>query len=144
RRGKDRVPTNPGVLDRHPGLSADKPLPALGDVGDPVLAGIWSPSAGDGRMIPKANGLTARAVGVGGTRYVFLYREIADYGQPWIVGYYVAAADVNEPFRRLHTAAYAGGGILLLSILLALAIGRALGRSIHQLTGAAVAIGGLE
>ena len=143
-RGKDRVLAYPGMLDKHSSLSSENPLPTLGEVGDPVLAGIWSPSAGDGRMIPKANGLTARAVGVGGARYVFLYREIADYGQPWIVGYYVAAADVNEPFRRLRTAAYAGGGILLLSILLALFIGRALGRSIRQLSGAAEAIGRLE
>jgi adenylate cyclase len=56
----------------------------------------------------------------------------------------VAAADVDEPFRRLRGAAYAGGGILLLSILLALLIGRALGRSIRQLSGAAAAIGRLE
>jgi adenylate cyclase len=143
-RGRDQVLAYPGMFDRQPGLSPAKPLPSLGEIGDPVLAAIWSPSATDGRAILGSSGLTARSVDVDGSRYIFIYREIADYGQPWLVGYYVAAAEIDEPIRRLRAAAYAGGGILLLSILLALLIGRALGRAISQLSGAAAAIGRLE
>jgi len=85
-----------------------------------------------------------RIVRVAGVDYVFLYREIEDYGPPWLVGYYVPLDAVNTSLERLTTAAIVGGAILVLALALALVLGRALGAPIRRLSAAADAIRRLD
>src|SRR5690606_16870202 len=80
-----------------------------------------------------------------GVRHVVLYREIGGYGeQPWTVGVHFRADTVNAPILRLVVAAAVGFAILVISVLLALLLGRAIARPVRRLAEAADAVRDLK
>jgi class 3 adenylate cyclase len=119
-------------------------LPRIDEVGDPVLAGMWGDEVGDIRKVLGNIEVAGRMVDVAGTRYVFLYKEIDSYGAPWIIGAYAPFANVEAQFDRLRDAGTVGLAILVLAILLAMLLGRALGGPIRRLARAADAVQRLE
>jgi class 3 adenylate cyclase len=146
-RGHDEVIAHPALIGGVAGLSADKPLPRLNEIGDDVLAAMWTPPMDNAFDILGDSDVVGRIVSTGGGQwdyehaYIFLYREIRSYGPtPWLVGFYVRLQDVNEPLRRLVFVAVVGGGITLAALLVALLLGRSLGRPIRRLAAAADAI----
>jgi class 3 adenylate cyclase len=150
-RGRDEVIAHPALIGRVEGLSADKPLPHLNEVGDNVLAAMWTPPIDDTKDILGDSDVAGRIVSVGveprddqwdsQNAYIFLYREIRSYGSvPWLVGFYIRLDDVNAPIRRLISMGIVGGGITLAALLIALLLGRSLGRPIRRLAAAAEAI----
>src|SRR5690606_16832622 len=98
------------------------------------LSGILGDSEVRGRVIEAE-----------GVRYVVLYREIAQYGaEPWTVGVHFRADTVNAPILRLVVAAAVGLAILLVSVVLALLLGRAIARPVRRLAEAADAVRDLQ
>ena len=144
-RGRDEVLAHPALAGGPRGLSADKPLPGLGEVGDPVLAALWTPEMGHVGDFLAGTGVTGRMVMAAGESHIVLYREIENYGSvPWLVGVHVPAMEVNAPIRRLAVASMVGGAILVLAVVLALLLGRGLSRPIGRLAAAAGAVGELD
>lgn len=150
-RGHDEVIAHPALIGTVEGLSADKPLPHLNEIGDDVLAAMWTPPIDDTRDILGDSDVAGRIVSVGSdprdrqwdseNAYIFLYREIRSYGSvPWLVGFYIRLDDVNAPIRRLIFVGIIGGCITLAALLIALLLGRMLGRPIRRLAAAADAI----
>jgi len=146
-RGHDEVIAHPALIGTVEGLSSDKPLPHLDEIGDAVLAAMWTPPIDNADDILGDSDVVGRIVSTGGGQwdyenaYIFLYREIQSYGPtPWLVGFYVRLEDVNQPLRRLVLVAAAGGGIFVAALLIALLLGRSLGRPIRRLAAAADAI----
>jgi adenylate cyclase len=146
-RGRDEVIAHPTLIGGTVGLSADKPLPRLDEIHDPVLAGMWAPPIDDVREILGDSEVVGRIVdidrGESGDedRYIFLYREIAAYGPtPWLVGFYVRLEDVDQPLQRLSFVAAVGGAIFIVAVLLAFLLGRGLARPIRRLAAVANAL----
>ncbi len=146
-RGRDQVIAHPALIGTVAGLSTDKPLPRLNEIGDAVLAAMWTPPIDNADDILGDSDVVGRIVSTSGGQsdpenaYIFLYREIQSYGPtPWLVGFYVRLQDVNAPLRRLTFVAMVGGGIFVAALLIALLLGRSLARPIRRLAAAADSI----
>jgi adenylate cyclase len=146
-RGHDEVIAHPALIGTVEGLSSDKPLPHLNEIGDDVLAAMWTTPVDNTDDILGDSDVVGRIVSAGSdpadaeNTYIFLYREIQSYGpMPWLVGFYVRLDDVNAPLRRLTFVAIVGGGITVAALLVALLLGRSLGQPIRRLAAAADAI----
>lgn len=126
------------------GLADGRPLPRIDEVGDPVLAAIWSRPVED-RRYRGALGALGRVVDVEGRRFVFVYRELSGYDRmPWLVGRYYPMADVDRQLEGLREGAALGGAVLLVGAAVAFAVGRRIARPIRTLGRAAGEIERLE
>ncbi len=143
--GRERVLAHRRLVDpRGLGLSADRELPTINEVDDPVLARIWSPAIRSPQL-ERGLGSIGHVVEAEGRRWVFVYRELAGYGpRPWLVGQYFPLADATSDLERLTNGAIVGGATLVVAALLALLIGLSMARSIRTITSAAEAIERLE
>ena len=141
----DKVLAHRRLIDpRGLGLSEDKPLPTIHEVGDPILAKFWDPPVRS-PQIDRALGDLGHVVEVGGRRWVFYYRQITGYGpEPWLVGQYFPIEDATADFDRLTNGAIVGAATLAVAVLLALLMGLRMARSIRTITTAAEAIERLE
>ncbi|HJQ56662.1 MAG TPA: adenylate/guanylate cyclase domain-containing protein, partial [Vineibacter sp.] len=139
--GRDRVLAhraliNPGQL----GLSQDRPLPALGEVGDPVLAAIWQPPL-RGALLERALGSLGHVIEIDGKRWVFIYLAVHGYGpEPWLVGHYFPFEEAARDVERLVEGVWAGAAALVMALLLAALIGVRMARAIGGLGEAAQAL----
>lgn len=143
--GHDKVLAHPRLVDpRGLGLSEDRPLPTIKEVGDPVLANFWNPPMRSKR-VDKALGDSGRVVEAEGRQWVFVYRELHHYGpDPWLVGQYFPLEDATGDLDRLTNGAIVGAATLAVAIILALLMGLSMARSIRTITSAAEAIEQLE
>ncbi len=152
--GRDQVLAHRALTYGFEGLSEDKLLPGIDEVGDPVLAAIWQSEEEGGGGIPanllrRAEGQNAnfrvRGAQVDGSGFIFIFREIADFGDtPWLIGSYFPASDVVGEMRRLVWAGAVGLAVLLLSVIAAIIMGRLIARPIRRLARAANSVGELE
>ena len=142
----ERVVAHPALVGGPRGVSPEKPLLKLTELGDPVLERIWSPPERDAfRRSSGDDGFFTHVVEVAGEQYAFLYRRIADYGDTaWIVGAYVKSSVALPVIERLRWAALATSGILLASVLLSILLSRAILRPVRELAGGAAAVSRLE
>ncbi|HEY7688075.1 MAG TPA: adenylate/guanylate cyclase domain-containing protein [Dongiaceae bacterium] len=150
-RGQEEVIAHAALVGGAPNRSAQHPLPMLKEIGDPVLASLWTAPSEPAQDILEGSHVTGRIVFVSGEAYdyddayIFLYRQITEYGgQPWLVGLYFKLADVNAPVLRLVAIGAIGAGILVVAVILALLLGRGLSRPIRRLAVAAEAMRGLH
>jgi class 3 adenylate cyclase len=141
----DRVLAHRRLIDpRGLGLTEDSPLPSIKDVDDPVLAHIWDPPVRSAQ-INRALGDLGHVVSIDGRNWVFVYRALPNYSpQPWLVGQYFPLEDATADLDRLTNGALVGAATLAVAVLLALAMGLWMGRSIRTITSAAEAIERLE
>ena len=144
--GRDAVLAHPNLMRALPPLSAAHPIPALDEVDDPVLAGLWSGRTTDGRLLDRVFGdALGHLARISGVDYVFLYRELADFGEtPWIIGRHFRLADIDAELRRIATTAFWGLFILIGVALLALLLARLLGRPVLLLAQSATRVAKLE
>ncbi len=143
--GRDRVLAHPSLAGGTRGLSEDKPLPALGEVNDRVLAAIWNDSVDDMKAFLADSPVQGRVVQGFDDEYIYLFRRIQRFGpDPWYVGVYFLGNEVDNPYRRLFVAAAIGLAILLGAITLSLVLGQAIARPIRRLATASLAIRDLE
>jgi class 3 adenylate cyclase len=143
---EDRVVAHPALVGGPRGVSADKPLLKLTEIGDPVLERIWSAPERDAFRGPSADdGFFTHMADVGGEEYAFLYRRIEEFGDTaWIVGAYVKSSVAMPVIDRIRWAAIATSGILLASVLLSILLSRAILRPVRELAQGAEAVSRLE
>ena len=85
--GRDRVLAHPALTGAAQGLSEQKPLHGLDEIGDPVLGDIWAP--GYPLVILENSSVQGRSVQGPDDEQIYIYREIDDYDPlPWTVGVY--------------------------------------------------------
>ena len=136
--GREQVLAHRRLLESLPEMSDAHPLPTLDELGDPVLAAIWTPDS-DAKLEARfANDVEARVVEVEDDQYVFLFRELKGYGkQPWLVGSYLPTHELAPQYERLTSVLAVGGVVLVAALLLAVLLGRGIGRPIRQLAAGA-------
>ncbi|HYC65838.1 MAG TPA: adenylate/guanylate cyclase domain-containing protein [Reyranellaceae bacterium] len=125
-------------------LSEEKPLPSIHEVDDPILAKFHDPPVGNPR-VERALGGLGHLADAGGTRWVFVYRQVRGYGpEPWLVGRYFPLEDQTSDLERLTNGAMVGAATLAIALLIALVMGLRMARSIATITDAARQIEQLE
>jgi len=115
-------------------------LPGLDEVDDPVLGALWDPAAREPLVLRLPDGTGGLGVRSGERNYVVLYRSLDGYGPlPLLVGGYIdrAAQEVSAELRRLVGAGAAAVGVLVVSVLAALWLGRRMGEPLRHVAGAA-------
>lgn len=139
--GADRVLAHPALAQRRePGEAGT--LPALADIGDPVLARVRTPDGAAllARGLTRATGVRAR---VGDNHYVYVYREIETHErEPWTIGLYFdpVRGGQRDAMLRVVWSIAAGLGVLAVAVALAALAGRRVGRPIEALARAARAV----
>lgn len=142
---------------------ARPPLPSLEELGDPVISAIWQqidpegvPTQGREEMRGRTVdieldagrpelGLGVRVATLEGRDYVYLLKRLSDYGaHPWTLAIAFPEEEVVTEFRRMGKLAGVGLAILVVSVLLALLLGRRISRQMKRLASAAVAVRGLD
>lgn len=131
--GPDAVLAHAALRDGFPELTDQHPLPSLEQLGDPVLARIWTPDtkweADFGKQLTNA-----RVIDVGGSDFVFLLQELTGYGeQTWIVGTYAPLEQAVPQLDRLTYLLWVGSVVLVVGLGLAFLVGRSLSHPIQQL-----------
>jgi class 3 adenylate cyclase len=126
------------------GLTEDRPLPTIKELGDPVLAHIWDTPVRTPR-IDRALGSLGHVVEADGRRWVFVYRKVEGYGpKPWLVGQYFPIEEATEDLDKLMNGAIVGAVTLAVALVLAILMGVRMARSIRTITVAAEAMERLE
>jgi class 3 adenylate cyclase len=139
----DYVLAHPSLTRAFPDQGPAQPLPRVDQVGDPVLAAIWSEPT-ELPLLGRGTG-AIHAVQVGDYRWLFISRTLYGYGdKPWLIGTYFRAVDALAELRQLAFAALGAVLALILAIFAALWVGRWLARPITQLAMAARQIRGLR
>ena len=143
--GREYVVAHRALVQNPPKLGFDRPLPTVGELGDPVLAAFWNPAREPGAASLLTGRTRGHVVAVGDVPYVFLYRELAGYSdRPWLIGRYFQLEELEIEVRRLARAAWIGLGIFLAAVAGAWLAGRAIGRPIQHLARATAAIRSLD
>ncbi|CAO3414769.1 adenylate/guanylate cyclase domain-containing protein [Azospirillum doebereinerae] len=111
------------------------PLPRVDQVDDPALAALWTDGTPVQALKKRVEG---KAVSVMGDDYLFLMRSMAGYGQQdWIIGIGFRDGEVSGEIRRLYKTGLVGLAILLVSVAVALYVGRKISRQVARLAEAA-------
>ena len=166
--GRDRVLAHGLMAGGYPGLSAADPLPALESFADAGLAGMWDPATLErialpatdmqGRVrtlttarlirrivVPATSDMESHTVEIDGTTLVFVYRSIDAYTTvPLLVGAYYRAEVFDEEIGRLVNSVVIGVAAILISLMVAMLIGRRLSRPLERLSAAAHLVGRMD
>lgn len=143
--GRDRVLAHPFMVGGHPEQSLQTPTVGLTRVGDPVVAAIWSGTPTPGFEEAWAADVNVDTVWLGSREYIVLYRWIDRYGnEPWALGAHFPVEIVGEEFRRIRSSIAAGIAVLVLSLVAAIVLGRAIAAPIKRLAAGAMRIGSLD
>ncbi len=141
--GRDRVLAYPGMQAAGLALSPERPLPSREEIGDPVLAAIWSEGFEERRIRGDLSGHWNRILGRGA--YYYLYRELAeDRAVPWLVGAYFRAQEVADQLRRLRIALVIAILAVLASLAAAIVLARRMARPIGRLADASMRVAALD
>ncbi|SMF38474.1 adenylate cyclase [Tistlia consotensis] len=143
--GRDQVLAHPTLSGGMRGTSLQHPLPTLTEIQDPVLGHIWDDPDDTLNDLLAGTDLSGHTVEVKGELMVYVYRQVEGLSvKPWLIGAYFKGDAVAAPVKRLIGSAMVAGGIVLLSLILAVLIGRAIARPIKGLAASATAIEGLQ
>jgi adenylate cyclase len=143
--------TTPFVLyDRnfvlaHPSIgigNADQPLQTLDEFNDLVLQRIWTPDEDASFISAALSDTEASGVFWGDKYYLFLYRDIEEFGPvPWTIGVYLNTTLMeNKQTDNLIRALFAGIVVLILAIIAAIMVGRRISVPISKIALAADAV----
>ncbi|AWK87820.1 adenylate/guanylate cyclase domain-containing protein [Azospirillum thermophilum] len=135
---RDHVLAHPSLAGRSLDLSAKAdgpPLPRIDQVDDPALAALWQSGVPVKALRKRVEG---RSVSVAGDDYLFLMRSMTGYGQQdWIIGIGMRGNEMGTEIQRLYTTGMVGLGILLMSVAVALFVGRRISRQVARLADVA-------
>jgi len=140
------VLAHPLLAGDFPGLTADRPLPAVAGFTDPVLSRIWNTETRQDTLdLGFGEDLESFTVEAFQERYVFLVREVGGLGaRPIQIGTYFRADEVGVELQRLLRTALIGVGFALLAVIVAQWIGRRIARPIVELSRSASRVGDLD
>lgn len=114
------------------------PLPNLDEVGDTVMANIWTGSAyleeQRSRNLLRGEGHLRE---IGDQTYVYAYREIDDYGAQWLVGTTQLERTLDAAIDRIIRAVAVGITVLALSLGLTILFGRWMTGKLRELSATA-------
>ncbi len=141
--GRDKVVSHRNLpFLKQSRLPGDSPLHGLDELGDPVLANLFS------SPVIKASsdsGFETRRIKADGVWHIVLTRKVTAYGQtPWYVGIYGRQADLDQQIRRLRMSIMAGLGLLVLSILAAVFLAHRISRPIRGIARASMKVSQLD
>ena len=141
--GPDRVLAHPNLAaGGFPGLSPDKPLPTLFEVGDPVVGAL--PGA---RPAPRMTTevVDIYRVSLGDREYVLLVEELDGYGpEPLLLTLHVPVDEVNFALAELVAAGLICLAVLIVAVLVGIVQGRLIARPVKRVASQAVRVGALE
>ena len=139
--GADRVLAHPALAGATARERAE-PLATLAEVRDPVLAALREPSGFQPLSLRRLKRARGGHVRVNGEPYVYFYREVRTYGEPWTIGLYVdpVAGGQRATVLTLLASLAAGLGVLVAAVLAAAFAGKYLARSVRALAEAARAV----
>jgi adenylate cyclase len=141
--GRDRVLAHPELTGTAQGLGEAKPLPGLAEVGDPLLAAIWNEGRRPLDMLADFGGsLLGHSQRIDGENVYYLYRVVGGYGPEQLyMGVYARESELDtSAIDRVKLAGWIGLGILVLALLVAVLLGRAIARPVRDLADAAHAV----
>ena len=143
--GQNRVIAHPILMSPHPEQSRMNPTVGLSRVGDPVLSQFWSADSNILRIKGNVENVRIGRTAVAGTRYVFLWSRVLSYGEtPWIIGGYLEASDLGRAMRRVWNSMAIGLVVLVIGVLLAVFVGRAIARPVKAASEGISSIADLE
>ena len=136
--GDEFLIAHPTLIGGYAGASAERPLPSVDEVGDPVLVAYLQRKGAPGQDTGLDERTGIRFLDAAGEEYALLVRTLDKYGEvPWLAGVYFPAADVTEELRRLQWAAIAGIAVLVLALVTAYWTARYLSAPLYRLAAAA-------
>jgi class 3 adenylate cyclase len=139
--GADRVLAHPALAQPRE-LGELSALPALAEIGDPVLERLTSPD-GSAPLVGTLTRATAVRAEVGGTHFLYITREIEQPGrQRWTIGVYLDPVRGGQRAEMLRVVRSIGAGlaVLVAAVTLAAIVGRRLRRPVEALARAARAV----
>ncbi len=143
--GRDHVLAHPFLVNGARVQSDEHPLPRLDMVHDKILSAIWQQHGKYKVRLSLSGGTRGHSLDIGGQRYVFIYRELYEFGdKPLIVGAYFLASSIGEEVSRMKLALAIGLGALMLSLLAAIVVGRQIAKPITRISRASSRIGSLD
>ncbi len=117
------------------------PLPTIAEIGDAVMAGIWTGSdfidQRRSRSLLKGEGHLRE---IGYQTYVYAYREVEDYGAAWLVGTVQPEHTLDAAIDRIIRAVAVGLTILAVSLVLTFLFGRWMTGKLRELANTAVSV----
>ncbi len=137
---RENVLAHPLLIDWTPDRTADSrnvqeaPLLKLGELGDGILEGIWSPDNTEPFFFGNLDRFNAGGSRFGDHYYVYLHRQVEGFGPaPWTIGAHVNT-DLygGEEVERLHNMLAAGGLIWLFAVITAVYVGKRASRPIQS------------
>lgn len=135
---EQRVLAHPMLQFGFPGLTRWKPVPTLGELGDPVLNIMWSERRNEAPLAGLVAGPQGHTAKLGRDTYVFLYNEVEGFGpRPWLVGTYLRATGLTDEIDRLYAALVICGALLVAAVLVSGWLGASIARPARRLAVAA-------
>jgi class 3 adenylate cyclase len=145
--GRDRVLAHASMAAEDYALSAERPLPAIDRIEDPVLQRIWDEAITTPIRLKLGPATRAHRLALNGHSYAFFYREIEGYGPQILrVGLWreTPTLEQSQEVTRLYVSGGVGAAILLASVAAALFMGRRMSRPIRALAASAESIRELD
>ena len=141
--GPDRVLAHPNLTaGGFPGLSPDKPLPTLFEVGDPVVGAL--PGARSATRLTTEVVDTYR-ISLLDRDYVLLVEALEGYGpEPLQLALHVPVDEVDFALDELVAAGLICLGVLVAAVLAGVILGRALAGPVKRVARQTVRVGALE
>lgn len=142
--GSDRILAHPRVDLADP-TSADRPLPALDGVGDPVLAAIWASEQRPLTSLAPLLRSRGHWTWIGYEPHAYFFRELRGFGDlPWIVGFHTPSTSTRRERWIVLAIGSLGLAMLAASAAASVWIGRRLGRPVLSLAAAAERVEALD
>ena len=139
------VLAHPQLVHRSPlGTGEYRPLAAVEEVGDPVLAALGAGATREGQwLIRSGPGIDVSWVVLGDdVWHLVLQREMPRYGE-WTVGVHVdVGKSEDRTVQHMLQAAAAGSTVLVVAVVLAVLVGRRISRPVRAIAAAARVVEG--
>jgi class 3 adenylate cyclase len=138
---RDYVLAHRRLIEPMDGLSRQRPLPKVDEIGDPVLAQIWQEGWEDDKLVAGRG----HFADLPDEDYIFLYAPLADYADaPWLIGSYFPDDAVATQFERMVGAGTISILIVIVTIAATYLFGRLLRKPVQNLAVAASAVRDLD
>lgn len=143
--GKDRVIAHPLLQWTFPGLTPEEPLPKVQAFSDPLLSELFTGRTQEPPERYRSDRFEVRWFQLAEIYYIGFYRQLTGFtATPFTIGTVTQAAEVDDQIRRLDTLIYVAGGLVALTLLGGVLLGRNLAAPIKHLREGAKKIEALE
>lgn len=139
-KGYDRAIAHPNLSPNSDLLSARQPTVTLAQLNDPVLEKFAQAKDLSADVLKDNENLFVRRLDQAGKVYIVVYRPLSYADKNWIIGAYYPAEVFAQQVNRLSKTLLFAGATLVVSIIVAILLGRAIARPIRALGKAALSI----